>query len=175
MFETLENQWRDALARWDSAVYDFEAALEQLRANYPKAKAAGDLDAWNTQYDRAIVMKQAIADIQSNLGGAVQWFKNVFGLNGMQGMGAIPLIPIAVITGSISGLVAMTYAIHSYNAELERKWEYIAERGDIAPGELVDILNSGGGIVPDVKNVAAFIVIAGLALYFGPRLLKGGK
>lgn len=173
MFEALENEWRDALARWDSAVFDFETALEQLRANYGKAKAAGDLDAWQTQYDRAVVMKQAITDIQAQLGGAVQWFKNVFGLNGLQGMGAIPLIPIAVITGSISGLVAMTYAIHSYNAELERKWAYVAKRGDIDPGELVDILGSGGGIVPDVKNVAAFVIIAGLALYFGPRLLKG--
>ena len=177
MFDTLQQEWQDALARWDSAVIDFEAERARLEQNYELAKLAGpdELAAWQTQYDRAVVMKQAVSDIQAQLGGAVSWFKNVFGLNGLQGMGVIPLIPIAVITGSISGLIALTYAIRSYNAELERKWGYIKERGNITPGELTDILGAGGGIVPEVKNVAAFIVIAGLALYFGPRLLKGGK
>lgn len=175
MFETIEQEYNDALARWQNAVASFEAERARLEQNYPLAQAAGpdELEDWQTQYNRAVVMKQAISDIQAQLGGAVSWFKNIFGLNGLRGMGVVPLIPIAIITGSISGLVALTYAISSYNAELERKWGYIKERGDVTPGDLVDILGAGGGIVPDAKNVAAFIVIAGLALYFGPRLLKG--
>lgn len=178
MWDYIEQEYNDAVNRWKSAVSDFEAQLERLRSLYPAAVATGDIAAWQEQYDKAVVMKQVIADLQSKLGGVVDWFKRVFGLAGLDAMGAVPLVPVAIIIGSISAVTSLTYAIYSYNNELEQKWSYVKSQPGMTPNQVTDFIG-GGSIIPSKGDLITWIVIGGVALYFGPKMLdkaiKGKK
>lgn len=168
--------WEDAVTRWQSAVADFDSAIQLHWDNYDKAKELGELDEWQSQLNRANAVQAAIESLQTQLKSVSSWYQQTFG-----NMQAIPLIPIAVITGSISAVVAITYALYSYNDQLQKKWDYINTH-DVTPQQANDILeNSGGGggalsdSLGEIKGLAIWILIGGLLLKFGPKLLEHGR
>ena len=184
--DSTQAAWEDAVVRWKAAVNDFDNAIQLHWDNYDKAVALGDLAEWQAQLNRATTVQNAIQELQDQLQNASNWYKQTFGnMNGLAGP-EIALIPIAVITGSISAVVAITYAIYSYNQQLDQKWNYI-QANNVPPEQVQNILDSqGGSMLPGISqsissigNVALWIVIGGIILKFGPALFqefkKGGK
>ncbi len=118
--------------------------------------------------------------LQEALGATSSWARDTFGMQGLRGMarhlGALPLIPVAVIIGSISTVTAVVYALYSYNSELERKWAYITDN-NLDPAQTASILESSSPIplIGDVKQMMTWIVVGGVILFFGPALLERFK
>ena len=184
-FADIETEWQDAVTRWQAAVSEMYAAKQLHLANESKARDLGTVEftAWQDQLENMYRVQAAVEMLQDAIAATSQWARNTFGLSGikrgMAGMGFIPLIPVAVIVGSISAVGAVTYATYSYNSELDRKWNYVNANPNMTPQQVEALVNSGGGplsnITESVGSLAAIIIIGGLALYFGPGLLKGMK
>lgn len=179
--DTIENEWRDAVARWESVVSQFQAMIERHYANRQKALDLGpeEFDRWQAQLDRALELKTAIEMLQESLASTSSWAKQTFGLNGMKramtamngmGLGPIPLIPVAVIVGSISAVTAVIYSLNTYNNELDSKWGYINSHPDLTPAQITDILDAAPP--GQFQAAAMWIVIGGALLFFAPQLLK---
>lgn len=184
--DSIEANWRDAVARWEAAVASFQDAIQRHWDNRDKAIALGDAEFahWQAQLDSALRIKTAIEMLQDGLSSTSQWARETFGLSGIQrmsgiahanGMGAIPLIPVAVIVGSIATVTSIIYALTTYNNELERKWAYVAANPNLTPAQVADVIGSGNvftDIGSGIKSTAFWIVAGGLMLFFGPELLK---
>lgn len=173
--------WEDAVIRWKNAVIEFDAEVSRHIENRYLAVQMGELDEWQAQLNRALGVQTAIETLQEQLQNASNWYSKTFGMSGLSGP-ELALVPIAVITGSISAVVAITYALYTYNNQLQAKWDYI-NANDISPEQVPNILDSNGGdLVPGmsnsidkISNIAMWIVIGGLLLKFGPVLIKQGK
>lgn len=178
--DSIEAEWQDAVARWESTVADFQTALDLHIANKSKAEALGpdEYARWLDQLDYANRVKTAIEMLQESLSATSEWARTTFGLGSLRRMGsqmgALPLIPVAVIVGSISTVTAVIYALYSYNSELERKWQYIQQNPNITPEQVKAVLESSAPIpvLGSAGSMAFWIVLGGLALYFGPMLFR---
>jgi len=183
-FNDVETEWRDAVTRWAAAVDNMQIARQLHLSNETKARDLGpkEFAAWEAQLENMYRVQAAVDMLQDAIGGTSSWARDTFGLDGIKrgiaGMGFIPLIPVAVIIGSISAVTAVTYALNSYNAELQRKWDYVNKNPNMTPQQVEDLINGGGpvaDVVETVGGMAGIIVIGGLLLYFGPTLLKQWK
>lgn len=186
--DRIEAEWRDAVTRWRDVSAQFQAALELHWANRAKAESLGaeEFARWQRQLDYALQVKTAIEMLQDALAATSEWARSTFGLAGLKrignaangaGLGGIPLIPVAVIVGSISTVTAAVYALNTYNAELERKWAYINANPDLTPEQVAEVLESDAPIpgLGSIKGIAVWIVIGGALLLFGPELVKRMK
>lgn len=177
-FESVEQEWQDAVLRWKSAVADFEQAYNLHLQNKSLAESLGEYDAWLDQLDSANRVRTAVEMLQESLAATSDWAKNTLGLGALSKMGAIPLIPVAVITGSIAAVVSVTYSLYSFNSEMQRRWQYIEANPGMTPQQVTNILDStgpAGAAVAGIGNLAFWIVVGGLLLTFGPKLLEGMK
>lgn len=176
-FATAEQEWEDAVLRWKQAVDDYKIAIQAHYDNKYKAEAIGpeEVDAWQSELEKALKIQTAIEMLQESLAATSAWASRTLGLSGMRALGVAFLVPVAVIVGSISAVTAITYALYSYNSELDRKWAYIQSRPDLSPSEVRNILTAETlgitGNIGNVANLALWIVIGGLLLKFGPQLL----
>lgn len=185
--DNLEAEWQDAVIRWRDTATDFMNAKARLEAAGGQAYELGpeEYARWLDKLDYANRTQTAIEMLQESLAATSTWAKRTLGLGAIARMGAIPLIPVAVITGSIATLITATYAISSYVDEMQNRWNYINNNPQLTPAQVQDILQAGGAdvtggmgdAIKGVGNMAAMIVVGGLLLYFGPMLLaaKGGK
>lgn len=175
----VESEWRDAVTRWENAVTDFNAAIQAHLAVRDLAIQANDLDNWNALEDRALMTRQAILQIQDTLASGSDWAKRTFGLSALSAMGFVPLIPVAVIVGSISAVVAITYSLYTYNQNLQAKWGYINAHPELTPAQVDNVLNTDTTGIPavfsSISNSATWIVIAGLLLYFAPKFFNSRR
>lgn len=181
LLDSVEAEWRDAVTRWENAVADFQNALALHYSNETMATELGDHDEWSAQLYKATGIQDAITNLQQKLAGASDWFKQTFGLSGLNRMGFIPLIPVAVIVGAIAAVVSITSALYTYNAELVRKWNYV-NANNLTPDQTQALMNSGQGPLDSIGNAAKnvsglmlMIVGIGLLLRFGPDLMHNFK
>lgn len=182
--DDVEAEWQDAVLRWKSAVDNMYATKARHLANESKAQELGPVEyaKWQAELENMYRTQAAVEMLQDAISATSSWARDTFGLSGIQrglsGMGFIPLVPVAVIVGSISAVTAVIYAMNSYNDELERKWAYVKANPNMTPAQVDDLVNSGGAVsqvVESVGGMAGIIVIGGLLLYFGPSLLKSWK
>lgn len=174
LWGSAEERWNDAIARWQAAVAEFQNAYQRHLDSWPMARDLNELPKWQELADKAGNVQAAVDTLADQLAQFTGWTKQTFGLNALQ---AIPLIPIAVITGSISAVVSITYALYSYNDELQRKWDYIKRNEEmLSPAEVANILEAGPenpltAGVKEVSKLGAWIVIGGILIFAGPHIL----
>lgn len=175
LFGTTEEAWQSAVARFVNATKELDAAEQQHLSIRPIAEELGELEEWGNLQDRYLYTRQGIEEIAEKLRQGSQWFRSTFG---MSALGFVPLVPIAVITASISAVVALVYALSSYNTNLQRKWDYINSRPDLTPEQAVQVLESdpvGIGLGGNVQGMVTWIVLGGVVLLIGAHALKGQK
>jgi hypothetical protein len=113
------------------AELSFDAAIETLKSNGAKfatvyrdftnaeyyARQNPELyEKWKSAKFKADAVKNTIMFINEKVDGAFSWFSNVFGLNGLsvinqlqenkQGLGALPLLPVAYVVGASAAVLA---------------------------------------------------------------------
>lgn len=175
----VSDQWTAAVNRWHEAVAELEQNMQRHQSMRHMAEQLGpeELEAWEAQKEKVEVIQGAITTLRNQLAAVTNWASSTFGSNNLQGMGAIPLVPIAVITGSIAAVVAVSYSVFSYDNQLQAKWDYIKANPDMTPDQVADLISSGGGGMFDgtfsgASNAAMWIAIAGALFVFGPRVMK---
>ena len=171
LFGTAEDAWQSAVARFVAVSQELDTALQQHLAIRGLAEQLGDLDNWNAYQDRILYTRQAIIDISDRLRSGSQWFQQTFG---QSALGFIPIVPLAVITGSISAMVSLIYAVNSYNTNIRQKWEYINGNPNLTPQQVQEVLESEGSGL-GIGNSVTWLVIGGVALLMLPQVLTAMK
>lgn len=148
----------------------------QLSAEYQALMAKGDY------------IKSTVSSITQSFDSGANWFsnqlsslKNMIGLDGvpkaglgslmrLNGLGILPLIPIAVIVAATSAIVYWLTDAYTMKNKLD-----LAEKVHATGGDIDSVLNSGtfgGGFAGLSKNLV-IIAAAGAAIYFlWPKLKK---
>lgn len=178
LFQSGEEAWEDAVRRFMATAQGLEDAENAHLALRPYAIQTGDLMEWNALQDRILYTRQAVTDVSETLRSTSQWFRQTFGLSALN---ALPLVPIAVITASISAMVAVIYAVQAFNEQVRAKWDYINAHPELTPPQVQAVLDSSpagdpiGAMGAGVSNAATWLVIGGVVLIALPSVLQSLK
>lgn len=165
LIETISAEYDAAVQTWRARVAEFQAQLETFMANQTDAVALGFGEEWNQLYSRATAIQSTLTGIADGLSSIYSWVKNVFGLGGL---GVVPLVPVAIITGSIATLVYFINQLYQFNQKIA-----YAKSMNYTARETAEILDAGGIIGnSQSKSILATVLIGGALLYFVPRLIK---
>ena len=166
LIDTISAEYDAAVQTWRARVAEFQAQMEAFMSNQADAVALGFGEEWNQLYSRAAAIQSTLTGIADGLSSVYSWVKSVFGLNGL---GVVPLVPVAIITGSIATLVYFINQLYQFNQKIAyaKSMNYTAQQTN----ELLD----AGGIIGNSqsKSILATVLIGGALLYFVPRIMKG--
>lgn len=166
IIDSVTAEYESAVATWRGKVAEFQSALATFIDNRADALALGFGTEWNELYSRATAIQSTLTYIANALSSAYGWIKDVFGLGGL---GVIPLLPIAVITGSIATLVYFINQLLQFNQKIA-----YAKSMNYTPEQTNALLDAGGILGnSESKSILATVLIGGAVLYFVPRLMKG--
>ena len=178
LFQSGEAAWEDAVRRFMATAQGLEEAEQAHLALRPYAVQTGDIAEWDAIQDRILYTRQAVTDVSETLRSTSQWFRQTFGLSALN---ALPLVPIAVITASISAMVAVIYAVQAFNEQVRAKWQYINSHPELSPEQAVAVLESSpagnpvGAFGAAASNAATWLVIGGVVLVALPKVLESLK
>lgn len=166
LIDTISAEYDAAVQTWRARVAEFQAQMETFMSNQADAVALGFGEEWNQLYSRAAAIQSTLTGIADGLSSVYSWVKNVFGL---AGLGVVPLVPVAIITGSIATLVYFINQLYQFNQKIA-----YAKSMNYTARETAEILDAGGIIGnSQSKSILATVLIGGAILYFVPRLMKG--
>lgn len=129
---------------------------------------------WKTAKTRAEYVINTVSWINRQVDAAASWLGNMFNLNGVQGIGAIPLIPVAYVVAAIS---AMTFAGNAMLSTMGRIYEFKRRMDLVDSGQAgTDILETPDTSISGQIGTALKWVIIGAAVYYvAPRLIERFK
>lgn len=181
--ESIPDEWNAKIAQLKSAVSDFEKTYAALQSQKSIAQKDPVLYAdYTAIMERGNYVKTVITDTLSKLGSALNYVKNTVGMSGMGDLGALPLIPIAVIAGAlalISKWLTDAYAMNKKLNLLDKTYND-AKAAGASPQQLQAIahdaaLQNTGGLFNGAGGVldkAIVILIIGGALYLLAPTIK---
>jgi hypothetical protein len=136
---------------------------------------------WKHAKEKADFVKNTIVYINSKVEGSINWFSNVFGLNGVnalaginqnQNLGLLPLVPVAYVLGASAAVIG---AISLMSNSMANIYEYkrkadLVEQGQADP----DILNQEdkNTLSSQLSGVLKFGLVLVAAYYIVPKLMK---
>lgn len=139
-----ETAWYDVIGKFKAKADEFD----KLRADLEKNRVIAAKDpALQTEYndlmDRSLSIRDKIRSITSSVNGAWQWLKDAVGLDGLNELGFLPLIPIAVVAGSVTLMVKWISDAYEFN----RKMEEIAklQSKGVSAQQAANIVGQAGG------------------------------
>ena len=159
--------------RFKSKVLNFSEALQNLQSRKVDAARYPDLAAQQRDLiSRGDALKRTISVVTSAVDKVFSFFR---GVTGMDGLGVIPLLPVAAITVVVGAMTK--WVTHAYEfgrrldaiAALEAKGYSPERAGEIVKGQLPDD-KPFGGFGLDVSAVLPWVAMAGV-LYF---IWRGG-
>lgn len=107
--ESIPDEWNAKINQLRNAITTFESLYAKLQSQSAIAKTDPVLYAdYTALMTRGAYVKSVITDTLSKLGSALGYAKNVVGMSGMGNLGALPLIPIAVIAGALALITKWT-------------------------------------------------------------------
>lgn len=169
ILDTISTEYDNAVQTWRGKVAQFQQALAQFIDNRSDAVALGFGQEWNELYSRASAAQSTLTYIANALESAYSWVRDVFGMSGMGRLGVVPMIPVAVVTGSIAALAYIISDLMKFNQKIA-----LAKTANYSPSQVNEMLESGGIISNAAsRNLMLTVLIGGAALYFLPRLMKG--
>lgn len=166
-----------AMSRLREAAAGFESAYAQLMDIGPQVVGTAAEGEWLSLRDNAERVRATLSALEQGTKSAFDYAKEVFGLSAVRnaargriaGLGVIPLLPIAAVTGAIALLVAATNSIMQFVVNWRR-----AEAGK-------NPVSSGGGVADTVQagaSLVRWLIVGGVLYVAAPELLriaKGGK
>lgn len=174
----------------DKALADFMAKIKAFYDNFTGLKLQrgfveqhpeltteyGELLARGNTIDANIKRaKELFTAAQQAIGGIVGWFKDVFGMSGMTGLGALPAIPIAIAAGATAtALITKWLAdVYVFSKKIETIKAAEAAGGRVSPAmQKILETGTGPGFLDMLQKNIIWIVIGGTLLMFGPEIIK---
>jgi len=156
----------------------FNQKFEKLKtmrsqvANYPALNRE-----FNTLVNRGASIKTTISTITGGVDSVVQWFNNLFGKSDqVNGLGLLPLIPIAIVAGSLVAMGKFATDIFLFQRRFEET-KRLEQRG-IKPARAAEIVAGKapiGVIAGMTREVMIPVTIAGTLLIAGWYFLNAKK
>lgn len=166
--------WYDVWGRLKSAATDLDAAVRSLEAQRSYALARPGLrDEWRAK----------MSEIESARG-RVTWLRDTirsvmsfFGVE-LQGLGFLPLIPIALVTAGVAYVASTAASAWELSKKIGEQQRL--EQGGLTPQQASAIVRGNAaaapaGVTDTIRTVAIIGGIALLALFVLPKLFPGGR
>lgn len=166
--------WYDVWGRLKGAAKDLDAAVQSLESQRAYALARPDLRAaWQSKMSEIESARGRVTWLRD----AIRSVMSFFGVE-LQGLGFLPLIPIALVTAGIAyvaNIAASAWELSQKISEQQR----LEQRG-MTPQQASAIVRGNAAAGPaatadTIKTVAIVGGIALFALFVLPRLLPGGR
>lgn len=152
----LSNTWEAAVQNLKQKALEFRDLFTWLQS---KSHIAARDPVVKAEYDKVMARGSAVRTGVEKTTGGIDWvtgqLREKFGINSRATMGAIPMIPIAVIAAAIAAITA--WLADAY--KLKSKIQYL-EQHNITGGAAIDVLN--GNPLNSMIGIAAI----GAVLYF---------
>lgn len=117
----LSDDWSDALQEWRGAAMEFAAAYSVLSRFRATAEADGRLHEWLRLMQHAGTVKATVEWIATNTTSVFSWLSNIVGgednmsaVAARFNLGRVPLIPFAVMRGSLAATRLMTQRMQQF-------------------------------------------------------------
>lgn len=163
--------WYNVIGQFRRKVAEFEAMLAKLQSQKPiAAKDPALADEYSALMNKATALQEKIKQIRDATSDAIDWIKGVFGFDGL---GIVPLIPIAVVAGAIAAIGYWIKDAYEFSKKLE-KVEQLEKQG-MPTGQAIDTANkltSG----PSIFGISPkWLVYGGIALVMIPLVAPAVK
>lgn len=100
---SIPDEWNAKVSELRNAVASFENLYTKLQSQSAIAKTDPVLYAdYTALMTRGAYVKSVITNTLTKLGNALSYAKSVVGMEGMGSLGALPLVPIAIIAGALA-------------------------------------------------------------------------
>jgi len=166
-----ELAWYNVIGKFRQKAQEFETMMERLQSQ--KAIAARDpklAAEYSTMMNAAMTLQQKIKQIRDATDAVINWLKGVFGFDGL---GFVPLIPIAVVVASLAAIGKWVKDAYIFSAKLDKvaalEKQGMSSREAIARVQSLTPASSLFGI--NTK----WLVIGGLSLVLIPIFLPAAK
>jgi len=118
--------WYNVIGQFRQKVAEFEAMLEKLKSQKQIAASDPELaQEYSGLMNKAVALQDKIRQIRDATSDAIDWIKGVFGFDGL---GIVPLIPIAVVSASIATIGYWIKDAYEFSKKLE-KVEQLEKQG----------------------------------------------
>jgi hypothetical protein len=173
-----ENQgWID---KFKTRIAEFTNVFTRLKSIGPQMQSIPELNAeYQSLMARGNAIQTTIDTLTGSINKAVQWFKNVFGMDGvgMAGrgqLGVLPLLPIAAISGALALIGYWVSDVYTFNEKL-KKFDDLTASGQSAQeaARIISQLTDKPGLFDTGlgKWIMPVIIVGGLWWFMRGRSL----
>jgi len=169
---------KSALEKFRDKARIFQVKLKNLQSMKNDVKKYPALQAeYNELVGKGSSIRSTIRTITGGVDNVVSWWNSIFGSDTkLNSMGFLPLIPIAIVAGSVAAMGKWARDAYMFN----RRFEEIKrlEKKGISPGKAAEIVagKEPRGIVAGVaREVMIPVTLAGVALTVGWYLFNNAK
>jgi len=180
-----ERAWYDVIGKFRDKAQEFTQAYNKLLSVKGEASATrATAKEYNDLIARGKKIKSNVQSITSKIDGAWAWLKSNFGFDGIEeannmarinGLGVLPIIPIAVVGGSIALLGKWVSDAYIFMEKLKESKRLQMEKG-LTPeqaAKVVDRLEKKGAFVNvGLKRLIVPLAILGAIIVAVPMLQK---
>lgn len=169
-------EWWNVVARFREQAARFWEQYERLKnidiSGFPKNLR----DEYYRLMSRFESVRETVEKITNAIDTFVGWFKGWFGMEGastLREVGALPLIPIAVIGGSIAAMSKIITDTMEFYKKID-VYEQAVAQGATPQQAAEAVSRVQGGLFANVGNLVP-VLIAGMLFVFVLPRLTGGK
>lgn len=173
-------EWYNLVGQFKLRANEFMRIWRSLQS---QASVVARFPPLQTEYsglnNRAGIIKSMIEKVTRTVDNIMGWFRSVFGLGGidtLEGLGILPLLPIAVIVGALTMISKWVADVYIFNKKLAEQVRL--ERTGLSPTAAARVIQSTapqGIMAMFTQNMMPILLIGGALLLFGPILLKQFK
>lgn len=171
--------WYNLVGQFKQRAREFMAVWNTLQS---KASDVSRFPALQKEYAdlnrRAGFIKTSITKITNTVDSIMGWFRSVFGLSGvesLEGLGILPLLPIAIIAGALTLIGKWISDVYIFNKKLEEQKRLEPLVGVTQASRIVQRTGPQGMFASFGRNIMPVLLIGGALLLFGPMLFKQFK
>lgn len=162
-----ETAWYDVVGKFRNAAADYDRAISTVQTYADVAAESPELKA---QYDAAMstyeTLKEKIAYVQQAVASAMGWFRNLFSAvspamrdGGMHGLGILPLVPIALVSGTLAVVAYEAKQVWTLNAKLSAAADL--RRQGVPPAQAAEMVATITGESPDSGGIVGMLIGGG--------------
>lgn len=165
--------WYDLVGKFRNLANQFMSSWNYLLSQQAYVNAHPELKSdYTALMSRGVSLRSTIESTLSTIQGAMDWLKNWFGL------GLIPLIPIAVLAGSIALVTKWVTDAYALKARIDEQQRLEAK--GLTPQQAANVLKQSAGepskgifdtLAANVQNIAIGAVVIGGVL-IGVRYMR---
>lgn len=169
-----EIAWYNILGQWKAAVEKFNQVVAKLRSQEAVARKDPVLyREYQSKLSTASTLQAKITEITNATRSAIDWFKNVFGFNGMGELGLVPLIPIAIVAAAIGAITKFVSDAWIFSAKLDKVAQL--ERQGMPTSQAVTAVQKLNAPRSILGFDPKWLVIGGVALMILPIVVPAIK